>query len=102
MSDLQQERLQLLLAPEAGDIVKQNETAVYKARIRAAADNGGIVRDAIMDHSGITRCVRKIIPQHPRVTTLARRGQLEFGQQPISPRILCGSHIAKISRIRPN
>jgi len=91
LSNLQQERLLLVLAPEAGDIVKQNETAVYQARIRAAADNGGIVLDANMDHSGITRCVRKIIPRHTRVTAFARSGQLEFGQQPIPPRILCGS-----------
>lgn len=46
MSNLQQERLLLVLAPVAGGIVKQNETAVYQARIRAAADDGGIVRDA--------------------------------------------------------
>jgi hypothetical protein len=41
-----------------------------------------------MNHGGITRSVREIIPQHTWVTTLARRGQLEFGQQPIPPRIL--------------
>lgn len=46
------------------------------------------VRYANIDHGGVTRCVREIIPQHTRETTLAKRGQLEFGQQPIPPRIL--------------
>ena len=88
MSNLQQERLLLVLAPVAGDVVKQDETAVYLARIQTAADDGGVARYTDMDHGGITRCIREIIPQHTRVTTLARRGQLEFGQQPIPPRIL--------------
>ena len=61
---------------------------MYLARIRATADDGGIVRYANMNHGGITRCVRKIIPKHTRVTAFAGRGQLKFGQQPIPPRIL--------------
>ena len=88
MSNLQQERLLLVLAPVAGNVVKQDETAVYLARIQTVANDGGIVRYANMDYGGITRCVREIIPQHTRVTTLAGRGQLQFGQQPIPARIL--------------
>lgn len=61
---------------------------MYLVHIRATADDGSIVRDANIDHGGITRCVLEIIPQHTRVTALASRGQLEFGQQPIPPRIL--------------
>ena len=34
----------------------------------------------------ITGGVRKIIPQHSRVTAFARSGQLQFGQQTIPPR----------------
>ena len=59
---------------------------MYLARSRAASYDGGIVRYTDMDVIGITRCIREIIPQHTRVTTLARRGQLEFGQQTIPPR----------------
>lgn len=63
-----------MLASVAGDVVKQDETAVYLARIRAAADGRCIVRCANMDYGGITRCVREIIPKHTRVTTFAGRG----------------------------
>ncbi len=87
MSNLQQERLLLVLAPVAGDVVKQDETAVYLARIQTAADDGGVVRYTDMNVIGITRCVREIIPQHTRVTAFARSGQLKFGQQTIPPRI---------------
>lgn len=55
MSDLQQERFLLILAPIAGDVIKQDETAVYLAHIRAAADDGGIVRYTDMNVIGITR-----------------------------------------------
>ena len=41
MSNLQQERLMLVLASVAGDVVKQDEASVYLAHIRAAADDGG-------------------------------------------------------------
>lgn len=36
----------LVLASVAGDVVKQDETAVYQARIRAVADDVGIGRYA--------------------------------------------------------
>ena len=88
MSNLQQERLLLVLAPVAGDVVKQDETAVYLARIQTAADDGGVVRYTDMDHGGITRCIREIIPQHTRMTAFARSGQLQFGQQTIPARIV--------------
>ena len=85
MSNLQQERLLLVLAPVAGDVVKQDETAMYLAHIRDAADDGGVVRYTYINVIGITRCVREIIPQHSRVTAFARSGQLQFCQQSISP-----------------
>ena len=88
MSNLQQERLLLVLAPVAGDVVKQDETAVYLARSGAASYDGGIVRYTDMNVIGITRCVREIIPQHTRVTAFARSGQLQFCQQSISPWII--------------
>ena len=88
MSNLQQERLLLVLTPVAGDVVKQDETAVYLARSGAASYDGGIVRYTDMNVIGITRCVREIIPQHSRVTAFARSGQLKFGQQMIPARIL--------------
>lgn len=46
MSNLQWERLLPVLAAVAGDFIKQDETAVYLAHVRAAADDGGIVRYA--------------------------------------------------------
>lgn len=61
---------------------------MYLARIQTVANDGGIVRYANMYYGGITRCVREIIPQHTRVTTLAGRSQLQFGQQPVPARIL--------------
>ena len=78
----------LVLAPVAGDVVKQDETAVYLARSGAASYDGGIVRYTNMNVIGITRCVSEIIPQHSRVTAFARSGQLKFGQQMIPARIL--------------
>lgn len=76
----------MVLAPIASDIVKQDETAMYLARSRAASYDGGIVRYPDMNVIGITRGVRKIIPQHSWVTAFARSGQLQFGQQTIPPR----------------
>ena len=61
---------------------------MYLARIRAAADDGGIVRYTYINVIGITRCVREIIPQHTRMTAFARSGQLQFGQQTIPARIV--------------
>ena len=74
LSNMQQERLLLVLAPVVGGVVEQDETAVYLARIRAAANGRCIVRHANMDYGGITRCVREIITKHTRVTTFAGRG----------------------------
>ena len=68
MNNLRQERLLLVLAPITGDVVEQDETAVYLAHIRAAVDDGGVVRYADMNVVGITRCVREIFPQHSRVS----------------------------------
>lgn len=61
---------------------------MYLARSRAASYDGGVVRYTDMNVIGITRGVRKIIPQHSRVTAFARSCQLQFGQQTIPPRIL--------------
>ena len=66
-NNLHQERLLLVLAPITGDVGKKDETAVYLAHIRAAADDGGVVQYANKKVVGITRCVREIIPQHSRV-----------------------------------
>lgn len=41
-----------------------------------------------MNVIGITRGVREIIPQHTRVTTFARSGQLQFCQKTIPARML--------------